>query len=242
MRVFLVTSAPTYHIMGTSLHLWRKYTPFDILELDVGSTPLDQWATKIHQLLSKELWANEKKIIFGLDDYLVIDHFKKEVFDEVNQLQFDRYEMGWGALNKKPNTVLKVYDGWHISQYNKDAPYLSSCQISVWNVETLLFILKRCKSPWDFEIKGTEIFRKIKNLRVLGTSGKFALRWQEESSLSFKRNKDKINVLGVRPGDVKELINSGFLDKSKLNYGINNGPLKLPPNKGGRKYSEFYEG
>ncbi len=241
MRAFLVTSAPTYHIMGASLHQWRKYTPFNILELDVGSTPLDQWASKIYELLSKELRPNEKKIIFGLDDYLVIDQFKKEVFDEVNKMGFDRYEMGWGALNKKPNTTLKVYDGWHISQYNKDAFYLSSCQISVWNVETLLFILKRCTSPWDFEIKGTEIFRKIKNFKVLGTSGKFALRWQEESSLSFHRNKNKINVLGVRPRDVKEMVKLKFLDKSKLNYGINNGPRYLLPDKGGRKYLEFYE-
>jgi len=227
--------------MGASLHQWRKYTPFNILALDVGSTNLENWCNKIYQLLSQELHPNEGKIIFGLDDYLVIDHFNEEIFNGVNELKFDRYEMGWGALNKKPNTTLKVYDGWHISKYNNDAQYLSSCQISVWNVDTLLFILKRCKSPWDFEIKGTEIFRKIKGFKVLGTSGKFALRWQEESCLSFKRNKKKINILGVRPKDVNEMVKLGFLDKSKLNYGINNGPIKLQPNKGGRKYSKFYE-
>lgn len=227
--------------MGASLHQWRKYTPFDILELDVGKTPLDQWAEKIYELLSNELFPNENKIIFGLDDYFVIDHFNKGIFDQVNDHPFDRYELGWGALNKKPNTVLKVFDGWHISQFNPDAPYLSSCQISVWDVNTLLFILKRCKSPWDFEIRGSEIFRKIKGFKVLGTSGKFALRWQEESCLSFKRNKNKINVLGVRPEDVKELIKLGYIDKTRINYGINNGPLELSKDKGGKKYKQFYQ-
>ncbi len=242
MRVFLVTSAPTYHIIGASLHQWRKYTPFDILILDVGSTKLENWANKIYDLLLNELHPNEGRIIFGLDDYLVIDYFNKEIFNEVTSLKFDRYEMGWGALNKKPNTTLKVYDGWHISEYNQDAPYLSSCQISVWDSKTLLFILKRCKSPWDFEIRGTEIFRKIKGFKVLGTTGEFALRWQEESALSFKRNKNKINILGVRPNDVNEMVKLGFLDKSKLNYGINNGRSILPEDKGGRKYCKFYEG
>jgi len=241
MRVFLVTSAPTYHIIGASLHQWRKYTPFDILTLDVGSTKLENWSNTIYELLYQNLHPNEGRIIFGLDDYLIIDHFNEKIFNEVNSLTFDRYEMGWGALNKKPNTTLKVYDGWHIAKYNFDAQYLSSCQISVWNVNTLLFILKRCKSPWDFEIKGTEIFRKVKDFKVLGTVGKFALRWQEESALSFKRNKKKINILGVRPKDVNEMVQLGFLDKSKLNYGINNGPDKLQRNKGGRKYSKFYE-
>ncbi len=240
MRVFLVTSTPTYHIMGASLHQWGKYTPFDVLELDKGSEKLDNWCAKIYELLSRQLLPNEDKIIFGLDDYLVIDHFNKEVFNQVNYLTFDRYEMGWGALNKKPNTVLEVYDGWHVSKYNQDAPYLSSCQISVWNVETLLFILKRCRSPWDFEIRGSEIFRKIKDFKVLGTSGKFALRWQEESCLSFKRNKNKINMLGVKPKDVDEMVNMGMIDRSKINYGINNGSSVLPQNKGGRKYSQFY--
>jgi len=240
MRVFLVTSKPTYHIMGASLHQWRKYTPFDILELDVGSTKLENWSAKIYELLSKELLPNEDKIIFGLDDYLIIDKFNKVIFDQVNGFKYDRYELGWGALNKKPNIPLKSYDGWYVSKYNKDAPYLSSCQISVWNVDVLLFILKRCNSPWDFEIRGTEIFRKITGFKVLGTSGEYALRWQEESCLSFKRNKNKINVLGVKPKDVNELVRLGYLDRSKLNYGINNGPSKLSNNKGGRKYSQFY--
>ncbi len=241
MRVFLVTSSATFHIIPTSLQQWNRYTPFHIYWLNVRDTPLDQWSTKIHELLSKKLNPSEDKIIFGLDDYLVIDHFNKEIFDEVNKITFDRYELGWGALNKKPSTVLKVYDGWHISQFNKDAEYLASCQISVWDVKTLLFILKRCKSPWDFEIRGSEIFRKIRDFKVLGTSGKFALRWQEESCLSFKRNKKKINVLGVRPKDVNELVSLGYLDKSKLNYGINNGPAILSEDKGGRKYRKFYE-
>lgn len=207
----------------------------------MGRTAFKGWCKAVRKSMLQHLNPKDNLIMFGLDDYLVIDNFCDEVFNNVMRHSFDRYEMGWGALNKKPHDTLEVFNGYHISRYDKTAPYKSSCQISVWKTEILLDLLDNDWSPWDFEIRGSEKLTEDGAI-ILGTGGRFALRWQEESCLSFKRNKNRINMLGIKPMDVEELIVLGHIEEKRINYGINYGPKYFNNNLPGKKYREFYEG
>jgi len=238
MKVFLITSAKTRHIIPASINQWNKYTPFDPIVIDVLDMPLDGWTTNVKMRLIAADIRKEEKIILALDDFLVIDKFNHHIFNFVKtNYNVDRYELGWGALNKKPSTCIHKGLNYEVHHYLKDAPYKISCQPSLWKVKSLLEVLGNQWSPWEFEIKGSE---KYNHFNVIGTKGKFALRYQEETALSMKRNKGKINMLGVKPSDVDELVNLGHIDRSKINYGINNGPSKFDISLAGRKYEEFY--
>ena len=237
--VYLATSKPTAHIEGASAYLWEKYTNFKPTFISNGSDSVKKWCANMYDHLYNEGFEYNDYIIFGLEDMLPIDYWNDELFQWVMSYSPDRYELGWGALNKKE---VEMING-EIGMLTKKSPYRLSTQISVWRYGVLLKFLDQGAAenwtPHDFETHGTNASRKY-DLKILGTKTKFAFRWIEETALSKKWLPGKINVLGLRTGVIEDLCDKGLLDKAKINFGIKGNTPRLIRSTIGRKYREFY--
>lgn len=186
--------------------------------IDMKNYPVKQWCKVVADNLPEDEYIH-----FGLDDYLPIDHFKEIAIDTE---PFSRLAYGWGC-SKSKNCI----DHGDYIEYSDKTNYSVSCQFSIWNTQALKAVLLNINgSPWDFEVKG-----KCKALALK----KPAFRWIEESALS-KRQPGKVNVLGLRPADVDELVSLGYLNRNNLIYGWG-GETKFTMELAGPKYREFYE-
>lgn len=227
MQWVIVTCANTRHIVPAQKHLFAKYADrANLFYLDVENEPLATWGDNVAKRLPEDEY-----IIFGLDDYLPIDHlnteFLKEAFRIMFLFNYDRFEIGWGASKKKGF----INNGNHL-EYGQETPYSVSCQFSIWKTYRLKEILKQSTTPWDFE----------KHHRCKAACFSYPVfRWIEESALSG-RHPGKINVLGLRPTDVQELIDLKLIDETKIQYGMPKGPVKpFDPKNAGEKYQKYYE-
>lgn len=227
MQWAIVTCNSSRHIIPAQQFLFAKYAAqAKLLYVDVQDEPVSTWGMNV----AKRVPADEY-IVFGLDDYLPIDHLNKKLFNYafsvLKDFRYDRFELGYGASKKAG--FLKVRG--HL-MYGPDTPYSVSCQFSIWRRSSLVKVLSSCSTPWDFEI----------NKKCKAACFSYAVfRWIEESALS-KRHPGKINVLGLRPADLEELIKRGMIDRNKIQYGMPKGPVpEFDIQNVGEKYKQFYE-
>lgn len=234
MRWIIVTCDATRHIMPAQRWLFDKYAPAAMLHyIDVGKEPVETWGKNVVKRLPAD-----KYVVFGLDDYLPIDHLDQVSLELARQVvinsDIDRFELGWGAVHGyNAGRHLRMHtEGINYLRYPHDGLYSVSCQFSVWRTSTLRRLLGRCNTPWNFETKhfcNAACFEKP------------VFRWIEESALSG-RHPGKINVLGLRPADLAELISMGLIPRSKIQYGMPKGPVPpFDPKAVGPKYQQFYE-
>ncbi len=66
----------------------------------------------------------------------------------------------------------------HFGEIDKSLPYAISCQVSIWNPQTIRDILKPDETPWDFEIHGSQ--------RALHYPKTFLSVWREHCAVSYK--------------------------------------------------------
>lgn len=227
MRWAIVTCSSSRHIVGAQKHLFAKYAPVaELLYIDVVDEPVATWGLNVLKRLPEDEY-----LVFGLDDYLPIDGLNEQLFNYafgiLKMNGYDRFELGYTA-SRKPGLV-KVRN--HLV-YGPDTPYSVSCQFSIWRSSSLKGILSSCTTPWDFEV----------NKKCKAACFSYPVfRWIEESALS-KRHPGKINILGLRPADLEELIRRGMIDKGKIQYGMPKGPVPaFDVNKLGDQYKQFYE-
>ena len=196
MRWLILTCDATEHISPAQCYLFGKYTTgLDKHYLDLENKPIHKWSRNVLELLKP---YDDEYIVFGLDDYLPIDTLDREYFNEVVKIvkreNLQRYELGWGASHKAG-----FIDKGDYLKYGPETQYSVSCQFSIWNLAELKKLLKNNPNwtPWQFEVKG--------KLQRVGCNVKPVFRWIEESALSG-RHPGKVNILGLRPKDVQELI------------------------------------
>lgn len=215
MKWFIVTCDASAHIRPVQEWLFKKYAPDVTLHyLDVHSDPVRTWGRNVIKCLNQVGTIADKFVVFGLDDYLPTSSLDIErltlAMIKVKEYDLDRFELGHGAHNKLPFTkgVNTFIDHHNWLAYGTETPYSVSCQFAIWKLSRLREILSQSTDPWNFETKH-------KCWAGCFPKGQEAFRWIEESALS-KRWKGQINVNGLNPGDVNELIGLGLLDESKL--------------------------
>lgn len=227
MRWAIVTCNASRHIVAAQQHLFAKYAPkAQLLYIDVKDEPIATWGNNVAKRL-----PDDEYIIFGLDDFLPIDRLKSDKLNEARQIttlfRYDRFELGWGA-SRKPGFI----NNFSHLEYGPKTPYSVSCQFSIWQTTSLKTILNACSTPWDFEVN---------NKCKAACFSYPVFRWIEESALS-KRHPGRINVLGLRPADLDELISLRLIDGSKIQYGMPKGTvLPFDPKNAGEKYQPFYD-
>lgn len=232
MKWHIVTCDKTRHIVPAQQYLFDKYVPgADITYIDVEDEPIETWS---HNVL-KRLDTTDEYIIFGLDDFLPIDHFydipipsTMVAQDDVDgmrvPIKFDRMELGWGGSRK--GDIVTPY--WKL--FAPDELYRVSCQFSIWRTEALRDALTPVRTPWKFETKGRL------DGHVYGLQKPW--RYIEESALSG-RQEGKVNLCGLRTEDIDDLIFNGLVDPDTIVYGWK-GNHQRTKESYGRKYKQYY--
>lgn len=216
MKWLIVTCDSSAHIRPVQEWLFRKYAPdIDLHYIDVGSEPVETWGQNVLNRLPDDLYC-----IFGLDDYLPVDHINNDRLNlaisimEDTDCEYDRFELfgphihkrrGLGhvsVFNEKRTAVVN-----EILAFGPNTDYSVSCQFSIWRMQELKSVLMESTTPWNFEVKHS--------CRA-ASFAEPAFRYIEESALSGKKWPGKINVNGLPAEDVEELIKLGLLDESKL--------------------------
>lgn len=234
MRWIIVTCEATRHIVPAQRWLFEKYAPGAQLHyIDVGNEPVETWGANVLKRLPED-----ELIVFGLDDYLPIDHLDNQRLGDAAYIMYnrniDRFELGWGAVHgfNAGKHLQQSFDGINYLRYPHIALYSVSCQFSIWRSPALRQILSMASTPWNFEKK---------HIAIAACFEKPVFRWIEESALSG-RHPGKINVLGLRAADLEELISLGMIDRFRIQYGMPKGPVPpFDPKAVGPKYRQFYE-
>lgn len=217
MEWHIISCDNSKHIVAAQKYLLDKYAPgADIRYIDVGSEPVEVWT---HNVL-KRLDTGAEHIILGLDDFLPIDHFPEL---PNLPLSFDRIELGWGGSRKGI-----AAGGYRL--YADDELYRVSCQFSIWRTEALKELLSVCRSPWKFETKGT-LPGYVMGLEM-------PWRYIEESAISG-RQQGKVNLCGLRQGDIDELVAFGMVRQKDIVYGWA-GTHERTKESYGTKYADYF--
>lgn len=234
MQWVIVTCNATRHIVPAQLYLFNKYANGARLQyINLGKNDINKWGPDVARQLP---YADH--VIFGLDDYLPIDYLNwkgaHEAYEIVRNSDLDRFEFGWGAVHghNSGRHIEDIVIDTPIWRFPPDGLYTVSCQFSIWKTSTLRHILQSSTTPWNFEKS---------NWCKAACFSTPIFRWIEESALSG-RHPAKVNVLGLRPADLEELISLGMIDRSRIQFGMPKGPVPpFDPKALGPKYRQFYE-
>jgi len=243
--VYIITYDKSLFFLKTTAHQFNKYwgdwqrvivlgykkpafnlpKNFEFISMGKDQGPND-WSRPIYEILKK---VSDEYIFFTMDDEPAIDHLKPHILEDLfGRMKKDdkivRAGIGFGPSQRPHLYNLKErkidYDIYELKQ---SAPYRITTQFSLWRTQYLLKYLNKKQSAWDFELKGSEAAKKDEKV-ILGTARDFAFRWIGHGSLS-RRNNGKVNLLGMRLSDIKELVAKKKLDKSLIQFGQDIGPL-----------------
>lgn len=162
MKCILVGYPASQKIVPASKYLVGKYLPFKVHWLNwVGE--LNGWSNFVATYLAH---LDCEKVVFALDDYLV-SGFNQEIFDKA-------------VKEVKLNTVaVKLCE----TTPEEHESYPVTTQYTIWDRQFLIDLLTETTTPWDFEIRGSQIFRNIGTKSLYGFP---AIKYDVHSCLSSR--------------------------------------------------------
>lgn len=175
MKAILVGYPGSQRIRKASEYLTKKYLPaFEVVYIEhIGGT--QDWSKFLIDYLSK---INDEYIIFALDDYLVANYMDMGKF-----------------LSIKMNGAVCAKLCYANAEENESYPVTT--QYTLWDRRYLIELLGKIQTPWEFEMQGSEIFKKTKQ-RALFVP---CLKYFTNSSLSARWEGAKLD--GLSEEDVK---------------------------------------
>ena len=145
MKIILIGYPGSQKIVPASKYLTSKYLKgFDITYLNYKGH-IEEWSRYVARFLE---YLTDEYVIFALDDYLV---------SGFNEIEYNKAITGIQSFNKNKNI-------WHCvklcqSTLEEHLEYPVTTQYCIWDREYLIGLLYRVKTPWEFEIQGSEYFR-----------------------------------------------------------------------------------
>lgn len=241
-KIYMITCDKTSHILRLTIPLLNKYwhiqkdvkilgfskpeielpSDYEFIPMRPFQLTIDNWAQDIANVLENE---TDEHVIFMLDDFLPIDYLNVEIYDKLvslmeNNSNIVRCSLGIDLYLNSPFDVTEFCDGYEVIDQVQESEYRISTQPSIWKTKYLLSYLKRSTSPWNFEVNN----RANDGNRIIATKGKYAFRWIKDSALSA-RHPNKINVLGLRPSDIKWCLDNALVNEDELQYGMHVGDV-----------------
>ncbi len=179
MKVIVIGHTGSQFLSKAGDYLRNKYLPdFEFIYLNYTGE-ISGWAKYLSDYLSG---LEDKQIIFTLDDYLLAK--------PIDMVEYNRLLAGMNdsVLAK----LCKCTD-----QENEEYPVTT--QYTIWDREYLIWLLEQINTPWEFEIKGSEIFKQSGNKAIFGS----ALEYYTNSALSSRW--EGVRLDGLNEEDVKEI-------------------------------------
>ena len=183
-------------------------------------------------------------VILTLEDFLPTAPPNAEVLESIVNLMKERESVGrfdltWdlytncthipsSSLNEKIN----------LCEIPKGAMYRVSCQPAIWKRSFLLNILKETNNPWNFETHGSRLSDQYSE-SILSIDDPafedFPTKWVAKGAVS-RHHPEMVNVLGLTPQCIRELVDLNLLEESKLQWGQWAGVVPLFHELGGYNF------
>ena len=155
---------------------------------------------------------NDEFFIFGIDDFVVARPVDEEVYKVCKSLLDSKIgridlqcSMQYGRAKRhvKPYTTKENISFLQLNQsgYGENI-YQNSGAFSIWNKKYFLKNIRRDWSPWDWEIKGSEL-ANFDGYKIIGSVDRWALRKLE--LISNAGWPGVINTTGIRLEDIEEM-------------------------------------
>lgn len=177
MKVILVGYPGSQKIVKASKYLTDKYLPaFEKVYLNYKGE-ISGWAKFVSDYLRT---LPDERVIFSLDDYLISG--------KMNMRTFLGIEMGDAVCVKLC-----------FARDDENEEYPITTQYTLWDRRYLIELLDQVGTPWEFELKGSRIFK------ASGRRAKFVacLPYFTNSSLSSKW--DGVHLIGLKDKDINEI-------------------------------------
>jgi hypothetical protein len=191
-----------------------------------------KWSKYIYDFMKD---IEDDLVIFLIDDYWLC---KEPIIDMINIAQeimqnndsIGRFDLTFDSQVEKTIVSTSEHGKYSIGSRHSMSMYRISTQPSIWKKDYLLDILKNERSPWEFELNGTD-YAKIKYPDKYETVAfydedmiNYPIRTVAKGAVS-RFNPNKYNVLGMPFTTIKDLVSKGFLKESNLIWGQWNGKV-----------------
>jgi hypothetical protein len=178
MKVILIGYTGSQCIVPASKYLTNKYLP-DFCKIYLNyKGEINGWAIYLAGFLE---YLPDEDIVFALDDYLIANEIDLVKFADA------LCEVGGDVVCAK------------LCQSTPDEhdEYPVTTQYTIWNREYLIELLGKVNTPWEFEIKGSAIFKQG-NKKVLHRP---CLEYFTNSSISGRW--EGVRLDGLKDEDIK---------------------------------------
>ena len=176
MKCILVGYPGSRGVREASKALFKKYMPntFEPIWLEYDG-PIEGWSGFVEDYLDQ---LEDDWVIFTLDDYLLS-----------GRLDYYRFKK---ALKEKVVATKLCY-----ATDEENESYPVTTQYTLWDRRYLIRLLGQVNTPWEFELKGSEIFKQT------GQVAKFVnvIPYYTNSSLSSKWKGVRLD--GLSEEDIK---------------------------------------
>ena len=180
MLIILIGYPGSQHIVPASRYLAKKYLPgFDIIYFNYTGE-INGWSKYLADYFLK---LTDKYVIMALDDSLLIGPINIDIYNS--------------ALNKMSEEVVCIKLCSNTPEELEEYPVTT--QYCIWDREFLIKLLSETSSPWDFEMRGSMIFKTWDKKTLVETcldypvNSALSNRWQGVKTES--NNPDDIKYL-----------------------------------------------
>jgi hypothetical protein len=111
-------------------------------------------------------------VLLWLDDFILLSNVKSALIKKASAF-IQNYHPMMLRLTPNPKGTLPFDASFDRIDVHRKVPYATSLQVSIWNKNFLLSLLRYGFSPWDFEIKAgkvSESLQQSNHLYVASTS------------------------------------------------------------------------
>jgi len=187
MKVILIGYPGSQCIVPASKYLTNKYIPFEVEYINYKGD-INKWSSFLAGYLTAQ---TDENIIFALDDYLVADYLDATtVWDLHDQMIIDESVACIKLCHSTPE---------------EHAEYPVTTQYCIWDRKYLIWLLEQVNTPWEFEIKGSAIFKQG-NKKVLHRP---CLDYFTNSSISSRW--EGVRLDGLKDEDINYIKSNGLI-------------------------------
>lgn len=190
-KIILVGYPGSQKIVAASQYLAQKYLLGNGLDFELRyfnyKGPVDGWSRYVAGILDA---IKDMYVIFSLDDYLIYQAIDKHIYFQALRLIEDV-------------DCVKLC----CSTPDEHSEYPVTTQYCLWNREFLIDLLSHpdIKTPWEFEIKGSAVFKSQKRSVQLRT----CIHYFTNSSISSRWEGVRLDELNEE--DLTHLKSNGLI-------------------------------
>ena len=199
------------------------------------------WSSYLYDYFNS---IDDDHIILTLEDFLPAAPPDVEVLESIVNLMKDsdsvgRFDLTWDLFtNCKHTPSPSLNESINLCEISKGVMYRVSCQPAIWKRSFLLNILNGTTNPWNFEMYGSQLSDQHSET-ILSIDDpnfeNFPTKWVAKGAVS-RHHPGMVNVLGLTPECIRELVDLNLLDESKLQWGQWAGSVPLFHELGGYNF------